>query len=131
MSPKKPKEFIKPTAENLGLSESLVNDVVGFYWSAVRKELFDLNYPRLTVTNLGTFTVRYGKIEAIQNKYNYYINNLDSEKMTFNKHSVQNTSKEKIEKLDKIKSQMEEEYQRRFEVSSKRKEYVNNKNLEK
>ena len=131
MSPKKPKEFIKPTSESLGLSESLVDDVVGFYWSAVRKELSDLDYPRLTVTNLGTFKVRYNKIEMIQNKYNFYLNNLESDRLTFNKHSIQNTSKVKLEKLELIKKQMDNEYNRKQEVSLKREEYVNNKTLEK
>nr|HPQ79770.1 hypothetical protein [Candidatus Dojkabacteria bacterium] len=113
-----------------GLSESLVDDVVGFYWSAVRKELSNLDYPRLTVTNLGTFKVRYNRIPQIEEKYNYYINNIDSDKMTFNKHSIQNTSKEKLEKLKALKEEMNIEWERKQETKLKRTEYVTNKNLE-
>jgi hypothetical protein len=131
MNPKKPKEFIKPTAEALGLSETLVDDVTGFYWASVRKALSDLESPSITVTNLGTFKARYNKISLLQKKYQAYLDNLTAEKMTFNKHTIQNTSKQKLEGLDKVKKQLEEEYQRKQEVKQKRQEYVTNKNMEK
>lgn len=131
MSPKKPKEFIKPTAEALGYSESVVDDIVGFYWSSVRKALSELRSPSITVANLGTFKVRYKRIEVIESKYKHYLENLAMENMTFNKHAIQNTSKEKLDKLASIREQMEDEFRRKAEVRKKRREYVNNKNLEK
>jgi hypothetical protein len=130
MNPKKPKHLIKPTADALDLSETLVDDIVGFYWSAVRKALSDLESPSITVTNLGTFKVRYNKIDQVQTKYNNYLQKLEAEKMTFNKHAIQNTSKEKLDKLADLKVKMECEFQRKKEVQTKRTEYVNNKGME-
>ena len=130
MNPKKPKEFIKPTAETLNVSETLVDDVVGFYWSAVRKALSDIEGPSVAVTNLGTFKVRYNKIPLLEKRYQNYLDNLESENMTFNKHTLQNISKTKLDSLKEVKEQMEAEYQRKQEVRTKRREYVNKKSLE-
>lgn len=130
MNPKKPKEFIKPTAEELELKESIVDDVVSFYWNTVRKVLSNLESPSVSVTNLGTFKVRYNKIEKLKQKYENYLSNLNYEEMTFNQHTILNISKAKIASLDLIKSKMEEERQRKLEVKQKRKEYESNKDVE-
>lgn len=130
MNPKKPKQFIKPTADELEISEALVDDIVSFYWSSVRKALSDLESPSITVTNIGIFKARYGRIGGIERKYNNYLNKLENEKMTFNKHTIQNIAKSKLAGLDGIKKQMQEEYQRKQETKQRRLEYVNNKDLE-
>lgn len=130
MTPKKPKEFIQPTAEDLGLSDSLVDDVTSFYWSAVRKALSEMKGPLIKVVNIGTFKARYKRIPLIEKKYHHYLANLESDKMTFNKHTLQNQSKLKLEALSRIRKQMEDEFERKAEVRTKRKEYVNNKALE-
>ena len=131
MNPKKPKEFIKPTADALKVSETLVDDVTAFYWSQVRKALSDIESPSITVTNLGTFKVRYNKIGILETKYTNYLANLEADRMTFNKHAIQNMSKQKLEALDSVRKQMEEEHKRKQEVKIKRQEYVNNKTMEK
>tara|TARA_R110000868_G_scaffold91276_2_gene253178 strand:+ start:313 stop:717 length:405 start_codon:yes stop_codon:yes gene_type:complete len=134
MNPKKPKDFIKPTAETLELSESVVGDVIDFYWSSVRKALSDIEGSSITVTNLGTFKVRYNKISHLESKYQHYLDNLDKilmEKMTFNKHALQNLSKMKLEKLQKVRRELEKERERKIQTRSKRKTYVINKDLEK
>lgn len=131
MNPKKPKVFIKPTAEALGQTESLVEDIVSFYWSSVRKALSELESPSITITNLGIFKVKYNQIPKLEKKYENYLKALTPESMTFNKHTIQNTSKEKLEKLERIREQMDEEFKRRTEVRLKRKEYVTNRSLEK
>jgi hypothetical protein len=131
MNPKKPKDFIKPTAEVLGQSETLIDDVVGFYWVSVRKALSELEGPSITVANLGTFKVRYKKIKAIEKKYHVYLDSLESDKMTFDKHTLQNTYKSKLLSLDKVRKQLEEEYDRKQKVRTKRKKYIDDKALEK
>jgi hypothetical protein len=130
MSPKKPKDFIKPTAESLEVSESIVDDVVSFYWSSVRKALSDMEGPSITVANLGTFKARYKKIPALEKKYQHYLNNMSLESMTFNKHTVQKLAQTKLEGLKRIQEQMEEDYQRKLETREKRKNYVTNQDLE-
>lgn len=131
MNPKKPKDFIKPTAEELGHSETLVDNVTGFYWSTVRKALSELESPSIAVTNLGTFKVRYKKIQALEKRHQIYLDNLEADHMTFNKHTLQNISKKKLEGLENIKKQMEAEFKRKQEVRTKRKKYIDEKALEK
>ena len=133
MNPKKPKDFIKPTAEDLELSESIVGDIVDFYWSSIRKALSNIEGSSITVTNLGTFKVRYKKISVLEGKYQHYLDNLDEismEKMTFNKHALQNLSKMKLERLQQVRTDLEEERERKQEMKLKRQEYVTNKDLE-
>lgn len=131
MNPKKPKEFIKPTADALGISEALTDDAVGFYYATVRKALSELESPSVTVTNLGIFKVRYNKIPKLEKKYQRYLDNLEVDHMTFNKHTLQNISKKKIESLDGVRKLMEAEFQRKQEVRTKRKEYVTKKTMAK
>ena len=127
MNPLKPKDFIKPTAESLELSESIVGDVIDFYWSNVRKALSDIEGPSITVTNLGTFKVRYNKISLLEKKYQHYLDNseeISMEKMTFNKHALQKLSKMKLERLKAVKEELEVEHARKHEVKLKRQAYV-------
>lgn len=130
MSPKKPKDFIKPTAEALGEPAALIDDVVNFYWSAVRRALSEFEGPSITVTNLGTFKARYNRIPKVKVKYENYINKLTLENMTFNKHTIQNSSKIKLENLAAMKVMMEDEFKRKEEVKIKRRKYVTDKALE-
>lgn len=123
MNPKKPKDFIKPTAEVLQHPESLVDDIVSFYWSTVRKALTEFKGPSITVPNLGTFKARYSKLDKIEHKYQTYLEGLVPEKMTFNKHTMQNTALQKLEGLRRMREEMQEEYNRKLEVKRKRKEY--------
>lgn len=130
MTPKKPKEFIKPTADSLEVSEGIVDDVISFYWSSVRKALSDMEGPSITVANLGTFKARYKKISSLEKKYQHYLTNMSLESMTFNKHTVQKIAQSKLEGLKRIQDELEEEYQRKLETREKRTNYVTNKNLE-
>lgn len=63
MNPKKAKEFIPDVAKELGLSESLVQDVTSYYWQEIRKNLSSLSHSRIHITNLGDFTVKHWKID--------------------------------------------------------------------
>lgn len=130
MTPKTPKDFIKPTAEALGQSESLVDDIVSFYWLAVRKALSDIEGPSITVTNLGTFKIKYNRISKLEKKYQTYLDNLEVENMTFNKHTIQNLSKNKLEALNKAREEMLSEFARREKTRAKRRDYVTNKTVE-
>jgi nucleoid DNA-binding protein len=63
LNPKKAKELIKPTAEKTLFNEDLVNAVISFYWTEVRKSLSTLKHSRIHITNLGNFTVKHWKID--------------------------------------------------------------------
>lgn len=63
LNPKKAKEFIPEVAKELELPESLVGDVVFYYWQEVRKNLSSLSHSRIHITNLGDFTIKHWKID--------------------------------------------------------------------
>ena len=62
MNPKKAKQFIPQVAEELSLQESLVEDVISYYWQEVRKSLSKLKHNRVHITNLGDFTTKHWKL---------------------------------------------------------------------
>ena len=62
MNPKKAKQFIPHVAEELSLQESLVEDVISYYWQEVRKSLSKLKHNRVHITNLGDFTTKHWKL---------------------------------------------------------------------
>jgi hypothetical protein len=63
LNPKKAKLYISDVAKELKISESLVGDVVSYYWQEVRKNLSSLSHSRVHVTNLGDFTIKHWKID--------------------------------------------------------------------
>lgn len=131
MRPKKAKEFVKPTAHDLDLPESLVDDVVSFYWSYMQKTLSNLESVSVLVSGLGTFKVRKTKIARLQAKYNQHLKYADMGDMTFNKHSIIKNAEFKLERLKALEKEFEEELKKKEEIRKKREAYVNSKNLEK
>lgn len=63
MNPKKAKDFVSEVADELQLPESLVNDIVVYYWQEVRKSLSGLKNSRVHITNLGDFVVKHWKVD--------------------------------------------------------------------
>ena len=130
MNPKKPRDFVKPTAEKLELPESLVDDVSSFYWKSLRKGMKTLEHPLVQVLNFGTFKVRYNKIDHEINKYEKYIENFDPDKSTFSRHVLKEECEAGIDDFKKLKAKMEEEWRRKQDKRIERNEYINNKALE-
>jgi nucleoid DNA-binding protein len=129
MNPKKPKEFVKPTADELELPEQLVEDIASFYWSSLAKSLNNIESASVRVTGLGTFNVRVKRIKKLQGRYNKYLDEAAPERMTFSKHSAKRIAEFKLGRLEEIEKHLEQERERREEVKQKRKEYVNSKNM--
>lgn len=63
MNPSKAKNYISETANELKLSEEMVEKVVHAYWYEIRKQLSSLSHPRVHVTNLGDFTIKHWKLD--------------------------------------------------------------------
>ena len=66
MIPKKSKIFLKKTSEDLDIKESIIEDVIDFYWKKVRISLSKLDYIKVNVLNLGSFKIRKSKIKAVK-----------------------------------------------------------------
>jgi hypothetical protein len=133
LRPRKAKEFIPKTAENLNLSENLVEDVIDFYWQEIRKSLSSLKHQRVHVTNLGDFIIKHWKID---NK----IDSLEKWEETNKQKGMQQISArfktaENLFELKEIKKVIDEEGQRKDFIKLHKKvanvsKGKHNKNLE-
>lgn len=130
MDPKKASSYIKPVAEKLGVSEDLVSSVTNFYWKQVRRALNELQGPSIVVANFGSFNVKPIVVDKLCEKYRKLTENLDTDSMTFKRHSIYNIGLERLEKMKKIREEIRSEKLRKTEIIQKRIEYVTNKDME-
>ena len=63
LRPRKAKEFIPAVAKQICLPESLVEDLIDYYWAEIRKSLSSLKHQRIHLTNLGDFVIKDWKID--------------------------------------------------------------------
>ena len=125
MVPKKAKDFKKPTAEELGLPENLVNDFITFYWERVRKYMSELEHGAIQIPNLGIFKVKHWKIDETVEKHKATIIRVEGK---FAGYRMKMDLTDRIEKLEKIKSLVQEREVKFKEIRDARK---NKDNLEK
>lgn len=128
MIPKSHKIFIKPTADELSLPEGLVDDVVGFFYSDVRKSLNDLKSLNIKIDNLGTFKIKQKELEKLKSKLEGHLKALE-EPETFNQMKVKKEVEIRYEKVKKVYSLIESEKERKQE-HKKTKHEKNKRNLE-
>jgi hypothetical protein len=126
--PKSHKIFIKPTADELSLPEGLVDDVVGFFYSDVRKSLNDLKSLNIKIDNLGTFKIKQKELEKLKSKLEGHLKALE-EPETFNQMKVKKEVEIRYEKVKKVYSLIESEKERKQE-HKKTKHEKNKRNLE-
>ncbi len=50
-------------AEELSISDKLVEDVINYYWQEVRKSLSSMKHSRIHISNLGDFIVKHWKLD--------------------------------------------------------------------
>lgn len=129
MRPVKHNEVIKPTAEKLDISEALVSDVSGFYWSSVKNHLKSLEHTRISIINLGSFVVKDASMKKMIKKYKNIHAKLIREE------SKDTTQLEKVQRysdmMEKLLVKVDLEKVRYQEKRKERKEYVANKTLQK
>lgn len=130
MTPKKSKYFVKKSAEELDLPETLVEDVASFYWSAVRRALNEVESSSISIYNLGTFLIKPTVLPKKIKKYSNLINNITPKNITFQKHGVYQETSLRLKRLLKVKEELDSERIRKREIKAKRIEYVSNKALE-
>ena len=111
LRPRKAKEFIPEVAKELNLQESLVEDLIDYYWSEVRKSLSGLKHQRVHLTNLGDFVIKYWKIdEKIEMLEKWEENN---KQKGLQQITARFKTAESLFDLKAVKKTMEEETQRK------------------
>jgi predicted RNase H-like nuclease (RuvC/YqgF family) len=111
MLPKNSKHFIYPTSEKLGCDQQLIEDVVGFYYSTLRKALSNLDCHYIQVENLGLFKAKPIELPKLINKYENHLNILQPE--TFNQMAIKKDLEMRLERVRNLQKLISEDQERR------------------
>ena len=95
MNPKKAKIYKEGIAQELNISEDVVDAFVEFYYEKLRQTLSNLVYPKVYVNNLGTFNIRRKNLNKCIKKQKDILGNL--KKRTYNGYEKSLGIQEKIE----------------------------------
>lgn len=114
MNPKKAKTVLKDLHHELDLEESLVLDVLDFYWQHVRKNITSAAYPRINIENLGIFQVKQKSLDKTITKYENSIIKLGTE--NFTKYAKYDNMKSRLDILLNLREQVNVERNRKYEI---------------
>lgn len=129
--PKKPKELIKPTADALNLNEELVNDVVNFYWSEIRKTLCTIPEPKVTLYNLGYFQIKFNCLQEVEDASRSTVKYHENPK-SFLGHHLKTEAEKKIIEIESLKKKIQDDGERKKKIKDiryGRKTIINQENL--
>jgi hypothetical protein len=127
LNPKKPKEFIKLTADKLNVDEDLVNDITSFFWKDLRKALVDLKSPNIKVNGMGTFTIKDWKLKEVQDTYKRYLQRFgNQEDATFQRFAVIRDIQARLDKVENMQKMVDENLAKKKDKKIKRNEFETN-----
>jgi hypothetical protein len=121
MIPKKYSSIFKDVSEELDISENLLEDIIGFYYKEVRKNLTELSHPRINVEGLGQFVARPGIVRKSIPRLKKMLENHDTS--TFSAYYNKKMLEEKVAALQKLEKQLDIVDNKRLEF--KKKKYEN------
>ena len=127
MLPKSHKQFVKKVAEKKNISETIVDDVIGFLYSDLRKGLTELRDIRLKIPQFGVFAIKQTEIPKIQAKYEKHLSLIKP--TTFNQALLKKELEIRSERVKEIAEKIKDEKQRRKKFFEKKYE-KRNSNLE-
>ena len=111
MLPKNSKHSILPTAEKLNVDRQLVEDVVSFYYSTLRKTLVDLKHYNIQVEDLGMFKVKSGELPKLYAKYTEQLRT--DKKETYIQGEVRKDITARLEKVKAVQNMMRDTKERK------------------
>ncbi len=132
MNPKKPKTIIPLVIERLNLpadSNELIEDLINFYYKAVKKSLIDFKETHINVLNLGTFVSRPKMMRERLEKYQGMISNVNTE--TIVGYKIKVDCEAKVKKILTNLKQWEKQFKKKQEVKERRYGKENSSSLEK
>lgn len=119
MVPKKAKDLYKILAEEQNLPEQLIQDVIEYYYGAIKKNLVNLSEPRINVHGLGHFITKSGVIDRGIIKVQNVIATQDES--TFKGYHYKKQLEEKLIQLNKLQNKL-------LEVKEKKESFKNKEN---
>lgn len=121
MNPKKSSSLYKDVSEEHNVSESLVSDIIEFYYKDLRTQLSGLKHARINVEGLGQFVIKDKLVEIYISKITKMLPTHDVS--TFRAYHNKKTLEEKLQLLHDVSIKIEQEKKRK-------EEFIKNKNNE-
>lgn len=101
MIPKKPNLLYKQVAEEMNISEVLVDNFMTFYYKEIRKNLSEINYTKINIDGLGVMAVKPRTVDGLIDKYKSKLGNLNTDTMA--NYYYKKRIEGKVELLEKTK----------------------------
>jgi len=125
----KAKSLIPKTAEDLDMDPILVQDVVDFYYTRLRKMMHSFDHYRINIPMLGTFEIRKSRLEKFIRVGKWVLGNEPAD--TFQKVKKHKQLEERLilsqSLLDKINIDEEERRKRYADLGKQEKNYRRSK----
>lgn len=118
---------MKKVIDDNGFHESFTNDAVSFYWSELRKSLSEMTHHNITVSKLGVFTVKHWKIDEFIESYKVHLEKIEA--MTWKEATYRKSIENQYSNFQRLKSHIEDEFQRKAEKKKTRQEYESIKTM--
>jgi nucleoid DNA-binding protein len=107
MNPRKSNKLYKEVSEDLDVSETLVRELVEFYYNEVRQLLSNLTDPRINIEGLGQFVVKPHLVRKAIPRYTKSLENHDTSTFAayYNKKGIETKLELLIQMEEKIVEQ--------------------------
>jgi predicted ribosome quality control (RQC) complex YloA/Tae2 family protein len=128
MIPKKATKLYKQIAEELGVNNALVEDLLEDFYKNVRQNLSGLAHPRLNVEGLGHFVVRPGTVRKAIPKYYKALENHDTS--TFGAYYNKKMIEGKLEALIDIEKKISQQEEKKEQFKNSKNENKSKGNME-
>jgi len=115
MNPKKANKLYIQVAEDLNITEDLVEVITEFYYKEVKNLMTNLLEPRINVEGLGHFTTRAIVITKSIDKISKVLENHDTS--TFKAYHNKKAMEIKLNALSKLKIKIDKEIDRKSEFN--------------
>jgi len=119
MIPKNYKVFKDNIADEVGVNQSVVDDLISFYYSKIRNSLSNIDDLNIYIDNLGTLSIRKARLEKAIIKNKSYLGNLHNH--TYNGYDKTISTKNKIKKFEEVLKKLEESIALKKEFKEKNK----------
>jgi hypothetical protein len=115
---KKTKHIIDNISTKLSYDKEIIETVIDFYWSTVRKKVSSLDYHRVYLEYLGDLYVRLRPLEGFVKRQTFYVNKLDQ--TNFQNFPKYQDAKERLEKMERVYEVIKSEMDRQNQIKNER-----------
>ena len=128
MIPKKPKILYKQLAEESNLNETLIDNLITFYYKEIRSEMSALTHTKIYIDGLGQFVVKARTVDNLILKYERIIAKADNYSFSSYHNKIRLTTR--LEELNAVKLKLQEDKSKKQIFLIEKNGRKINKNLE-